>query len=381
MCSMIVNYCCLHLAQADTDRRRCPFPLSKTYVPCIEEPAAMAAATASTKVCCDKCQCEFDAVRCNLLNKKLVEEKGRHPIYRCKDCCSLVNRITTIKGKDVELSNAITNLQGEERAEFYKSARFLFGPELKKKMVESTEIRETERSEHWKLKKGPAMTHDEAAKHPRFASKPEALARLLADPVLNFVCGHTGLEMVHVPEYTFEDKSGLVNVQTTSRTISAESNIKAFPKAKATPKVNDTEKKKKPLNAALKRKATNIITSINKGVMNFSILLVQAESEEAKAFVAPAVTMEGSASMEKVMSLKENLEELLAKNSPDDKDDIAEILNSLDKQYDEMVGLSTTMSGNPGFVSRMPNNRTNKRGLSSSVGSNLKQTLGTVKER
>ena len=86
-------------------------------------------------VACLDCKSQLQEEEGILLNKKRVEELGNEPLVRCKPCHRLQKRITEMrKHPDAppQFETWTGKLTKDERVQFMKTARDLFGNDLNK---------------------------------------------------------------------------------------------------------------------------------------------------------------------------------------------------------------------------------------------------------
>ncbi len=97
-----------------------------------EAAAASRAETEPNRVC-DLCQSELlSELDCTLVNKKCVETKGSEPIWRCKPCAALRKRVNAMVNGNPQEFQTWQDLNKEQKAEFMKDARTMYGADLKK---------------------------------------------------------------------------------------------------------------------------------------------------------------------------------------------------------------------------------------------------------
>ena len=73
-------------------------------------------AAATAKVFCDKCKEEVAKDLCVLVNKSLVESRGRAPIWRCKGCNTVQSQVVKLKADHPELVEGFTAMSSDARS-------------------------------------------------------------------------------------------------------------------------------------------------------------------------------------------------------------------------------------------------------------------------
>ncbi|CAK0807323.1 unnamed protein product, partial [Prorocentrum cordatum] len=178
-------------------------------------------------LCCDTITDEAE---------KLVVQEGsdtRRKIACHKKCNSLKKRVQTVRN-NVSGFECFCEVEGDQRAEFYKTAVGLYGPDLQKVMTETLETKRVDSNVADFIEEGDFMEVNEARELPRFKRDPAAFQNLL-ERAPRKTCAMTDIEYVYVPNYKFSNHRKVTDESTRARRISGAKTMKK-PKALAAPK-------------------------------------------------------------------------------------------------------------------------------------------------
>ena len=208
--------------------------------------------------------------------------------WRCKKCNSLRVRLPRMLKDDEDLGLGYSELNTEERKEFYKRAQNLCGAKLAKGLRETIVNTSIVRSTSQACAQGNFVDMDEAEK--KFAGKPDQWANLLKNAPKN-TCRFTGVEQIWVPTYSMSKTIEKTDQEERSRRLQSTQAIK---KAKINPKAPplkvETEqnmpanpqevKPTKPLNEKMVERINKTVTKLEKDLVEASATFVEVSAVE-----------------------------------------------------------------------------------------------------
>ena len=296
---------------------------------------------------CDKCKRD-DEESYILINKSLVENRHRTPIWRCKNCNNTGNIIWNLKENEPQMYEVLTAMTPYSKVQFMETAKGMVLDDVKKLLQESIEQKKVG-SIHLERDEEPeAIAVSEAAKLPMFVSHPEGLQKLLDCPGMSFICGYTGIHMCYVPNYrkTYKESSTRENTHTqgaaATRTIAKpKGKAKAKAMAEKAPKVP----KVKALPARVRNRAVNLMAEAAENLLSYQKILEVARSENGQQYVTPLIINKAEGAVSAVKSLSEALAPMVALNLLEQMDHVVNASDKLATAIEVMAEFYTLLTG------------------------------------
>ncbi|CAK0848983.1 unnamed protein product, partial [Prorocentrum cordatum] len=237
----------------------------------------------------------------------------------CSDCNGLKKRIFDLSQME-DAPEGFAMVKGDERAQFMADCAGLYGTDLLNKMQEWTTNKTSKSRETQDGEYGDAMPVCIAAELPQFVRGPAALERLCSQPSMTFECKHSGMQMVYVPVYKYQDVNKRLDQDEQIRETSGEAKLKKS-KPQRAPRDPKSDAPK-PMPEALKKKVDKAVQEIDAWLHAAAGPLMYAKVDSDNSYVpAHLVT--------KVESIGTELEEMKGKfnEAVDQKMERGHVLN------------------------------------------------------